>query len=181
MSSNLPDFEKAQYAEPVAPVVTEQGFVGSSWGAEPAGDKFMLALTYGLGAAIVGSLIYAAFTIVTHIEIGYLAVGVGYLIGKAMLYAEGGAGGRRFQIAAAILTYFAVSMAAVPEILYSIHKNGHDISHISGRGMLFLAKYGILSPFLELENGIGGFIGLFILFIGIRAAWNLTADRRGVV
>ena len=115
----------------------------------------------------------------THIEIGYLAVGVGYLVGKAMLHATHGLGGRKYQIASAILTYLAVSMAAVPEILWSMRSRGMDISHISSRGMVFLAQYGVASPFLELQQSVGGgLIGLFILFIGIRAAWGFTADRR---
>ena len=178
MSTNLPDFEKAQYvAEPVAPVA-EPGLVGASWSNEPAKDKFTQALLYGIGAAIVGSLAYAGFTIVTHIEIGYVALGVGYLVGKAMLAATGGVGGRRYQIAAAVLTYLSVSMAAVPEILYSVHKQGTELSQIGAHGMLVLARYGAISPFLGLTEGIGGFLGLFILFIGMRAAWSLTAGRR---
>ena len=126
-----------------------------------------------------GSIAYAAFTIVTHIEIGYLAVGVGYLVGKAMLHATHGLGGRKYQITSAILTYLAVSMAAVPEILWSMRSRGMDVSHIGSRGMVFLARYGVASPFLELQQSMGsGLIGLFILFIGIRAAWGYTADKR---
>ena len=132
-----------------------------------------------VGAAVVGSIAYAAFTIITHIEIGYLAVGVGYIIGKAMLHATQGLGGRKYQITSAILTYLAVSLAAIPEILWSMRSRGIDISHISSRGMIFLARYGVASPFLDLQNNLfSGLIGLFILFIGIRAAWQFTADRR---
>jgi hypothetical protein len=42
---------------------------------------------------------------------------------------------------------------------------------------LTLAGIGLASPFLELSEGLGGVIGLFILFIGVRAAWNLTAGH----
>jgi hypothetical protein len=41
--------------------------------------------------------------------------------------------------------------------------------------LLTLAGLGLASPFLELANGFGGIIGLFILFLGIRAAWSLTS------
>jgi hypothetical protein len=182
MSSNLPDFDKAEYlGQPQAPVYPNQIIGGDvEIFAERADHaRFVKAITYGVVAAIVGSLIYAAFTIITHIAIGYVAIGVGYLVGKAMLHATQGLGGRKYQVAAALLTYIAVSMASVPEILWSLHQNGTDISHISARGLIFLAKYGIASPILELQQSIGGgLIGLFILFIGIRFAWRMTADRR---
>ncbi len=187
MSMNLPDFEKADYSTPAQTSAYTQpstailsGDVNPEpWDAQRSDHaRFTQAIVYGIGAAIVGCILYAAFTIITHIEIGYVAIGVGYLVGKAMLYATGGHAGRKYQIAAAILTYLSVSFAAVPEILWSIHSDGHDISRISTRGLLFLARYGIASPFLDLQTqGFGALIGLFILFIGIRAAWKLTADR----
>jgi hypothetical protein len=77
-------------------------------------SAFMRALAYGAGAAIVGLTLYAAFAIVTGIMIGYVALAVGWMIGKAMKKGSGGVGGRRYQIAAILLTYAAVSMAAVP-------------------------------------------------------------------
>jgi len=38
-----------------------------------------------------------------------------------------------------------------------------------------LALLGLASPFLELASPANGLIGLFILFIGIRFAWRITA------
>jgi len=186
MSSNLPDFEKADYLAPSpAPTYEQQqpilsGDVDARGWENQASDhaRFTKAITYGIGAAILGSILYAAFTIITKIEIGYVAVGVGYLVGKAMLTATEGHSSRKYQVAAAILTYLSVSLAAVPEILWALHSQGKDISHISARGLMFLAQYGVASPFLELKDqGLSALIGLFILFIGIRAAWKLTANR----
>jgi hypothetical protein len=45
----------------------------------------------------------------------------------------------------------------------------------SAVGMLTLA--GLASPFLELQDPLHGLIGLVILFVGIRIAWQLTAAR----
>jgi len=41
-----------------------------------------------------------------------------------------------------------------------------------------LALVGIASPFLELEDPVHGIIGLVILFVGIRFAWQFTAGRK---
>jgi hypothetical protein len=46
--------------------------------------------------------------------IGYVSLAVGYIVGKAMIKGSNGIGGRRYQITAALLTYSAVSLAAVP-------------------------------------------------------------------
>lgn len=185
MPANLPEFEKAEYPDRPSPAVSNAENYSAetasrAWHEQQADhSRFVQAMVYGVIAAVIGSIAYAAFTIGTHIQIGYLAVGVGYLVGKAMLHATHGLGGRKYQIASAVLTYLAVSMAAVPEILWGMRSRGIDISHISSRGMVFLARYGIASPFLELQQSLGGgLIGLFILFIGVRAAWSYTADQR---
>jgi hypothetical protein len=72
---------------------------------------FVRALMFGIGAAVLGLIGYAAFSIITGIRIGYISLAVGWLIGKAMRTGSRGIGGRRYQIAAALFTYAAVSMA----------------------------------------------------------------------
>jgi hypothetical protein len=166
---------------------------------------FTRAILYGIGAAIVGMIAYALFEIGTGIVIGYLAIGVGYLVGKAMKVGSKGRGGRRYQIAAAILTYISVSMAAVPVAIYQYSKhhappatasssasssgnatapapappsaNPSKVARNLGMLLVGLVGVGLASPFMELTEGFGGIIGLFILFLGIRAAWNLMAGH----
>lgn len=75
---------------------------------------FVRAILCGLAGFAIGLVIYAAFAIVTGITIGYLALAVGFIVGKAMMIGSKGIGGRRYQIAAVLLTYAAVSMASVP-------------------------------------------------------------------
>jgi hypothetical protein len=41
-----------------------------------------------------------------------------------------------------------------------------------------VALLGLASPFLELQNLFHGLIGLVILFVGIRIAWQLTAGPK---
>jgi hypothetical protein len=172
------NFDRADYtSSPATPTILPPAAPVPEYVQSNAGDSgaFLKAILYGLGGAILGSILYAGFTIVTHIEIGIMAIGVAYLVGKAMMAGSGGRGGRNYQIAAAILTYLSVSGAAVPEILWSVNKNNTGTGHISAHGYLVLAKYGVASPFLELADGFNGIIGIFILFVGIRAAWRITS------
>jgi hypothetical protein len=75
---------------------------------------FVRALLYGIGAAIAGMILYAVFEIATGLIIGYVSLAVGWMVGTAMMKGSNGVGGRRYQVAAVLLTYAAVSMAAVP-------------------------------------------------------------------
>ncbi len=76
---------------------------------------YVRALAYGIGAAVVGLIGYAVIAIMLQgWVISYMSIGVGWIVGKAMMKGSNGVGGRRYQIAAAVLTYAAVSMAAVP-------------------------------------------------------------------
>jgi hypothetical protein len=158
-------------------------------------------LLFGLGAAIVGMVLYAGFTIVTGFYIGYVSLAVGWLVGKAIMLGSKGIGGRRYQIAAVVLTYAAVSLAAVPIAIsyYMKAKSASPAIHSRqqqpaagsqpaepdqtqaaakpslGAAFLQLLLLGLASPFLELQDPFHGIIGLVILMVGIHFAWKITA------
>src|SRR5437879_5044723 len=75
---------------------------------------FVRGLAFGFGGAILGLILYSGFSIITGIAIGYVSLAVGWIIAKAIKIGSRGIGGRRYQVAAAALTYAAVSMAAIP-------------------------------------------------------------------
>jgi hypothetical protein len=135
---------------------------------------YVRGLLFGLGAAIVGLIFYAGFTIVTGIYIGYVSLAVGWLVGKAIMLGSKGMGGRRYQIVAVAFTYAAVSLAAIPIAL-----SGHSVSGSSLVANLpRLLRLGLASPFLELQDPVQGIIGLIILMVGIQIAWKITAGSR---
>lgn len=75
---------------------------------------FTRALIFGFGGALLGLALYAGVEILTNFTIGYLALAVGYIVAKAMMLGSNNIGGRRYQVTALLLTYFAISMAAIP-------------------------------------------------------------------
>jgi hypothetical protein len=86
---------------------------------------FTRALLCGIGGALLGLALYATFAIVTGLIIGYVSLAVGFIVAKAMMLGSKGIGGRRYQIAAVILTYAAVSLAAIPiSIAYMVKNRG---------------------------------------------------------
>jgi uncharacterized protein (DUF983 family) len=164
---------------------------------------FVRGVLFGVGAAVAGFVLYVVFALTTGLVIGFVSLAVGYLVGKAIMLGSRGIGGRRYQIAAVLLTYMAVSLAAVP-IAISVHmkqRSAQQRVQVSGpaaepaaapasapkprlslaRTVGMLTLLGLASPFLDLANPTQGVIGLIILLVGIRIAWQLTAGRRLVI
>jgi uncharacterized protein (DUF983 family) len=130
---------------------------------------FVRGLIFGVGAAILGLILYATVWIATGWTIGYVSLAVGYLVGKGIKMGSRGAGGRKYQITAVLLTYAAVSLSVVPVWLAQLPST-------PGLAALpQLAIMGLASPFLRLTDSYHGIIGLVILSVGVQIAWRLTA------
>jgi hypothetical protein len=149
------------------------------------------AVLYGAGAALAGCLLYA-IVLAMGVQIGIVALAVGWMVGKAIRRGSYGTGGRAQQILAVALTYFAISLSFIPALVFIGMKQGVEgrsaakkeapvvqaampkISPVkAAAGILIFA---VISPFLELKTSpVGGLISLFILFIGLQRAWALTA------
>jgi predicted lipid-binding transport protein (Tim44 family) len=171
---------------------------------------FMRGLLFGIGGAVLGLILYSAFSIVTGLIIGYVSLAVGYIVGKAIMMGSRGIGGRRYQITAVALTYAAVSIAAVPIAIAQNMKErkaqpaaAGQVQSLSdqnaasgsptgtensgapkqslGAALGQLALLGLASPFLELQDPVHGGIGMIILLVGIRIAWRLAAGTSMVV
>jgi hypothetical protein len=158
---------------------------------EDSHSAFVRGVLFGIGAAILGLILYVGFALATGLMIGYVSLAVGYLVGKAIAKGSGGVGGRRYQIAAVLLTYSAVSLSAVPiAITQQIKHRSEQQARVADSaaapapsmnpvGLIgTLALIGLASPFLELSDPVHGIIGLVILFVGIRIAWKITAARQ---
>jgi uncharacterized protein (DUF983 family) len=91
-------------------------------------QAFVRGFMFGVGAAVIGFMLYVGFAIATGLVIGYVSLAVGYLVGKGLSFGSRGVGGRRYQIAALVLTYMAVSLAAVP-IAISMHMQHQSVAH----------------------------------------------------
>jgi hypothetical protein len=85
---------------------------GSGSGAPAAG--FLKAGVFGLGAAVAGAIIYYSVMEYLELEIGYVAILIGFMVGYAIRSAVHGRGARKFQLLAAGLTYFSIAMAYAP-------------------------------------------------------------------
>jgi hypothetical protein len=161
------------------------------------------AVLYGAGAALAGCLLYAV-VLAMGVQIGIVALGVGWMVGKAIRAGSYGTGGRAQQILAVVLTYFAISTSFFPAALMVGVKQGIERKSpvkkqgapavvqdrvttttetmSPGKAIGGLVVFAVISPFLELKDSpVGGLISLFILFIGLQRAWALTARHEIMV
>ena len=167
---SIPEFDRAEYVEPrVIEAYTEDNRPPST------NEAFARALLFGVAAAALGSVGYALFSL-TGFMVSIVAVGIGWLVAKAMMTGSGGLGGRRYQVAAVLFTYFAVTIGDLLHPLWKLYTFGAPASRLLSPLIL---KYAILGPFLGLQNGINGALGLLILFFGLRAAWQIAAGGPG--
>jgi hypothetical protein len=166
-----------------------------SWGV------FAVAGLFGLVAAIAGAILYYAVIAITNFEIGIVAIAIGYMVGWSIRKGAGGRGGRRFQVAALVLTYWAVGLAYTPLTFQQIAEedkkeqtaatatepaaepaSSPSESGIAGEsavsiplalGILF--GFSLALPVLAVISSLpGGLISGAIIAFGMMQAWKMT-------
>jgi len=132
--------------------------------------RFVAAGIFGLGAAIAGAAIYYGVIAIAKLEIGIVAILIGYMVGWAVRKGAGGGGGRRFQILAVVLTYWAVGLAYAPLAFQEMPNYGGLL--------LFSFALPVLSVFGSMPMGL---ISALIIFIGLSQAWRMTGRPELVI
>jgi hypothetical protein len=62
-------------------------------------------------AAVLGAVLYFAVLAISGFEVGLVAIAIGYMVGYGIRIGTRGRGGRRFQVLALLLTYWAIGLA----------------------------------------------------------------------
>jgi hypothetical protein len=160
----------------------------------------IIAGIFGLGAGVIGAIIYYAVMAIAHLEIGIVAILIGYMVGYAVRKGARGRGGRRFQVLAVALTYASVALAYTPIVVkqavdadrqkasISTTSSRNDVAASDSRaattkpslggflfGLVFLAAFITALPVLVVVGSFpSGLISAIIIFIGMKQAWRMT-------
>jgi len=157
---------------------------------------------FGLGAGIAGAAIYYAVIAIANLEIGIVAILIGYMVGYAVRKGAGGRGARRFQVLAVALTYASIALAYAPIVVkqaFDANRRAQSAQRAatssntkgepeSGRGpttepnerrrglaFVFFAAFVAALPVIVVFGSLpAGLISAFIMFIGMRQAWRMT-------
>lgn len=89
--------------------------------------RVLKAIVTGVGAGLLGAAIWYAIRRFAHLQLGLVAVMVGFMVGNAVRKASGNRGGVGYQVLAVALTYLCVAANWLPDILEifagRFHKN----------------------------------------------------------
>ena len=164
---------------------------------------FVKSAVFGLGAGIVGAAIYYAVIAIANLEIGIVAILIGYMVGRAVRMGANGRGGLRFQILAVALTYVSVALAYTPLVIKEMRgSDGKAAQTVASTAdasrpvvepdstprpsagrlllglamiMLFVLALPVLSVFGSLPTSL---IGGLIIGFGMQQAWKITGTPR---
>jgi hypothetical protein len=160
----------------------------------------LIAGVFGLGAGLVGAVIYYAVLALLNLEIGIVAILIGYMVGYAIRKGARGRGGRRFQVLAVCLTYASIAFAYTPIVIKAAideraaaktavstsattpeaatptaaddrPANGQSMIVAVGASLLFVFALPVLIVFGSLPSGL---ISGAIIFFGMSQAWRMT-------
>lgn len=167
-----------------------------SWGDTPQGiAPLVKAGLFGLGAGIVGAIIYYGVIAIANLEIGIVAILIGYMVGYSVRKGAGGRGGLRFQILAVALTYLSIALAYAPiAIKQTVEGRRNDRQGATATNAavpdtapppptatgvvvafaLLFAVILALPVAVVLGSLPSGLLSALIMFIGMRQAWTMT-------
>ena len=162
------------------------------------------AALFGFGAAIAGAILYYAVIAITSLEIGLVAVAIGFMVGYAIRKGTGGRGGRAFQIMALVFTYWSVGLAYLPLAFGEHEETPSSSTQSAGRdatapvaaeaaqpaasppadrkmsfpiAVAFLFALSFALPVAVVVGSFpGGLISAAIIGFGMHQAWRMTAS-----
>jgi hypothetical protein len=163
----------------------------TAWG------PLLRAAIFGFGAAVAGAILYYGVIAIANLEIGIVAIAIGYMVGYAIRRATGGRGGRRLQILAVVLTYWSVGLAYTPLAFKELAKSDQGTtasqettSEPEGAptgpqlviALVLVVALTIVLPVMVVFGSLpGGLISAVIIGFGMLQAWRMTAAPTLVV
>ena len=143
--------------------------------AETQNPNIVMALILGSVAGVVAGVIWYFFSILTGYQIGYIAIGVGFIIGWAVIFGSGQKRGAALQIMSAAITLVTLFIAEYFMTLHYIWqymlKNKAEYPDCQGE-MFFLSPF---SP--DILSSMISPMGLLIWGIGIYFAYSIPKSR----
>jgi hypothetical protein len=162
--------------------------------------RLFRALIAGLGAAILGAIVWWGVRKGTGYEVGLISIGIGIGVGRAVRWGSKGRGGWAYQLIAVLLTYAAVAGNYTPDVIEAIQENAKqeeaaaskappqsstskppakvsgDANEAPSFGEFLLALVALFAiaaaaPFMQ---GASNIIGLLIIAFGLFEAWKIN-------
>ena len=158
------------------------------------------ALAAGLGAAILGAVLWWGVRKLTGYEVGIISIGIGIAVGKAVRWGSQNRGGWAYQLAAILLTYAAVAGNYVPDVVQAFRQEAQkqeapaaapatvakasvapakpaparEQKLSAGEVLLGLLSVFFVAAALPFLQGANNIIGILIIGFGLFEAWKIN-------
>jgi hypothetical protein len=162
------------------------------------GARLLKATAFGIVAGALGAGIWYAILTFANMELGIIAIAVGFMVGWAVRRGAEYRGGIVFQLLAVLLTYLAIVSTYVPLLVRgvtspqasekSVQAAGEtgqpaapvarekpSARHLSPVAWIYIFGIAIALPFLQ---GFQNILGIFIIGIALYEAWMLNRKPR---
>lgn len=136
--------------------------------------QFAKALLFGLVGGVLGSLVWFAVAKFLSLELGLIAILIGYLVAKGVRLAVGFRGRVGYQVLAVVLTYLSIGFAY---FLLIVSENSSGLATAFAdplRGLLGMAAVYAIALAIPVLAGFKNIMGLIIIGIALYEAWVLT-------
>ena len=132
--------------------------------------SFVVAVVFGTVAAGLGSLLwYGVRRLFHNLELGLIALVVGFAVGFAVHKGSNNRGGPLYQVLAVVLTYLGIAAQYVPDLLQQMRAAPGLPTGVTG--FLFACVIALASPFLA---GFRNVLGILIIGFALYEAWRLN-------
>jgi hypothetical protein len=152
-----------------------RGEVEKALKSETENPNVVMAAVLGCIAGVVAGIIWYFFSILTGYQIGYIAIGVGFIIGWAVIFGSGHKRGAILQSMSAVITLVTLFVAEYFMTLYYFRRymleNTAEFPEYHGE-MFFVSPF---SP--ELLSSMFSPMGFVIWGIGIYFAYSIPKSR----
>lgn len=135
-----------------------------------------MAILYGLGAAIAGAFVWDKIVFFTHFKLGLVAVGIGILVGIAVLKGAKGGYSKVLPIIGAVLAGFGILLGEyllLGDLLsQKLAEEATNGEHLAYSGQLLFSM--LVFPKYLFGGGMSIMSWIFVL-IGIYEGWKIPS------
>ncbi len=144
----------------------------------PSVGSLVPAFAGGLLAALVGGVAWAAFVIISGYEIGFAALGIGFLSGLGVVFFSRGGAGPFFQVIAAITSVIGVVAGKYGYYAYYLKQAVGEEYGLEVAANVKLFSMGVLEAFImDAPSFLGGFDLLWV-GLAVVTAWKVPSLRQ---
>jgi hypothetical protein len=134
---------------------------------EPS-NSLLPAIAAGLGAAIVGGIVWGFIVKITDYEVGILAWGIGFVAGTAVVFATRGGKGHRLQVIAVVSALVGVLLGKYLGYAFAIQEQGSALGLDIG---LFSSQ--MFRIFRENLDDVFGLFDLLWIGLAVFTSWRV--------